>query len=119
MTNKNHIHKYKRISMGEKKIISEYDPILKRNIKKVIKNKEASIAYRCMIPGCNHKVNREEMEGRECICWNCGGLLIITSEILSAKGGGLLHPRHYGCRKKRIDEDLNLLSSSERIGLLT
>ena len=97
-----HIHKYKRVLLGGKKVERVNGKL------RYIDTGNARCAYRCIIPGCKHKVMREEMEGRETICWNCGGILIITSEMLT-----LAKPRHFGCRKKKTSEEVFIVANEK------
>lgn len=103
----NHIHKFKRVLLGGKKIIRDDD-----GKRRIVDSGAATICYRCILPGCSTKIMREEMEGREFICWECGGVGVITSAMLS-----LAKPRHFACRKKRKNLDEVKLNPEERLGL--
>jgi hypothetical protein len=107
MSKANHIHKYKKVLLGAKKIVID-----EHGKKSIVNSGSAKEAFRCILPGCNHKVMREEMEGREFICWECGGVGVINTSMLS-----LTKPRHFACRKKRKSNDEIKLNPEERLGL--
>jgi hypothetical protein len=37
--------------------------------------------YRCMLPNCPHYVTEEFIKGRECICWRCGDVFVISGRM--------------------------------------
>jgi hypothetical protein len=70
---KNHVHKYLR----------------------VIHNKPPGYTvFKCVIPGCAHSLRKELMIARECICWRCGGVMILGTPDVEMK-----KPRHFECRR--------------------
>ena len=34
-------------------------------------NKNETVIYRCVLPGCTHYITEEFIIGRECLCWRC------------------------------------------------
>ncbi len=70
---KSHVHKYLR----------------------VIHNKPPGYTvFKCVIPGCTHSLRKELMIARECVCWRCGGVMVLGAPDLEMK-----KPRHFECRR--------------------
>lgn len=70
-----HVHKYKRVIMGGKRIVL-------KDGKKYIERAPGYMVYKCVLPGCAHYVPRELAEGRKSVCWRCGGELVMTNRNL-------------------------------------
>jgi hypothetical protein len=103
MSNKQqHIHKFKRVIIGGTSI--EKDPETGR---KRLVSKPGTPYYRCIIPGCNSRYLIDDMEGRESICWGCGGIVAFSTSMRT-----LAKPRHFQCRKKRKEEEIEMESFS-------
>lgn len=86
---KTHIHKYKKAILGGRRIV-------KKDGKRYIESCGGYEVFKCALPGCTHFVSRELADGRQSLCWNCGGELILNAENLT-----LVKPTHRECRKTR------------------
>ena len=80
-----HTHKYQRITIG--------------------KNKHA--VYRCVLPGCVHKIEPELLFGRAAICNKCGQEFFIDKEAAQ-----LAKPRCITCKKtsKHVNKLMEMFS---------
>lgn len=45
-----------------------------------------STIYKCMLPDCNHFIQKDLIEGRKCICSRCFFPFVITKKILKNCG---------------------------------
>lgn len=90
---RDHIHKFKRIILGNTKIVLENG---KKHIKKT---GEGKVFYRCMIPGCQRLLPKELMENQVSECWRCGDTMIIG--VSDLQGFGKVHPVHHECRRPK------------------
>lgn len=69
-----HIHKYKKIKMGE-----DYK------------------VYKCTLPGCPHYIRPELVVGRFSLCWMCEESFVMT-EVSATR----LKPKCQGCIDKTV-----------------
>lgn len=85
-----HIHKYKQVILGGKKIERGADG------KKRIVRQGGTPVYKCMIPGCTHYISRDLVQGRYSICWVCDKQMVMTSQSVT-----MVRPRHFECMKRK------------------
>lgn len=58
-----HVHKYQRLNIG--KPPGEY------------------FVMKCMDPSCSHYIAADLALGRNCVCWRCGDIFVLTKNDLS------------------------------------
>lgn len=80
MATKNHVHKYKYITVGKKSSPHK--------------------VYACTLADCTHFIPHHQerlVVGKKSICWECGKEMIITPDIFRKK---TVKPRCFKCRGK-------------------
>lgn len=86
-----HIHKYRRIIVGNTKVIY-------KDGKRYLEKCPGTVVMKCISCPVYKKI--ELMEGHKSLCWRCGKVLVLNQENLK-----LVKPTHITCR--RVKEKLN------------
>jgi hypothetical protein len=88
----NHLHRYKKINLGE--------------------NGKDYFVYKCMKPACSHYIPINLAEGKLCECNKCGEPMILSKAILTHSSGKPMTKPHCGsCVKRRRDKDVEAIAA--------
>jgi uncharacterized paraquat-inducible protein A len=86
----NHVHKYKRMIIGGKRVIRDEVTGQRR----IVESDSGHLILKCVY--CPHYVIPELAIGRQAECWRCGGTFILSDESISKA-----KPTHKSCSKLR------------------